>query len=446
MKPRRFHGLKRPKLRQSWNKYNLYNLAQARDPKIAQHDFLTFFQQKWRAKGMLRTYHGEHIVERKWERMFDRRLLSVTEMDTKYMATHDGSEIAAGRGSGADQPPQWNRRRVQNRAGTPYMQMTFAPMERRLDIAVFRAMFASSARQARQFCVHGAVKVNGKVVPYPAYRLNPGDMFQVDPERVLYATGLQKLPPRNSKKSSSLAQEGEATEEAVEAEAETEPAAAAAQEASEGQAAQIEQDPDTTDAPAPTPADMKPTRKQIQDLTAQAKSILNEEPLSVAQKKNLRKFIQSAKPLLSRAGRPNASPTEITDELSTLVAELDLGVGGDDKTASEGGASPEGDASSDPVASLTNSELKELEERMQEHMRDELENPYDPTKPYVTPWRPRNYMAPFAFIPQYLEVNQNICSAVYLRHPVARRGAAEVPTPYPIGISQLAFNWYLRRR
>jgi ribosomal protein S4 len=47
---------------------------------------------------------------------------------------------------------------------TPYMQMTFAPLERRLDTAVFRAMFASSVRQARQFIIHGAVKVNGKKV------------------------------------------------------------------------------------------------------------------------------------------------------------------------------------------------------------------------------------------------------------------------------------------
>lgn len=47
---------------------------------------------------------------------------------------------------------------------TPYMQMTFAPLERRLDTAVFRALFASSVRQARQFIIHGAVKVNGKKV------------------------------------------------------------------------------------------------------------------------------------------------------------------------------------------------------------------------------------------------------------------------------------------
>ncbi|TGJ85089.1 hypothetical protein E0Z10_g3702 [Xylaria hypoxylon] len=444
MKPRRFHGLQRPKLRQSWNKYNLYNIARARDPRIGTDDIATFFQQKWRAKGLLRTYHGEHIVERKWERMFNRRLLSVVDMDTKYMAQNDGSELAAGRGSGTDQPPRWDRKSANPRSVTPYMQMTFAPMERRLDIAVFRAMFASSARQARQFCVHGAVKVNGKVriltryyrqVPYPAYRLNPGDMFQVDPERVLYATGLPKLSPKDPKQPSTLAGEDEVAEEALEEEAES-----ATEEESEVQAAKAEQDPDTTDAPEAAPVNMKPTRKQIQDLTAQAKAILSEKPLSPAQKKGLRKFIQNAKPLLSRAGRPNASPTEITDELSTLVAELDLGVGGDDK-ASSGGA-----VSSDPMASLSDSELKSLEERMEELMDEEEDNPHDPSKPYVTPWRPRNYMAPFAFIPQYLEVHQNICSAVYLRHPVVRKGAAEVPTPYPIGTSQLAFNWYLRRR
>ncbi len=47
---------------------------------------------------------------------------------------------------------------------TPYMNMVYAPAERRLDTAIFRALFASSTRQARQFVVHGYVKVNGKKV------------------------------------------------------------------------------------------------------------------------------------------------------------------------------------------------------------------------------------------------------------------------------------------
>lgn len=31
-------------------------------------------------------------------------------------------------------------------------------------------------------------------------------------------------------------------------------------------------------------------------------------------------------------------------------------------------------------------------------------NQFDASKPYATPWRPRDYLPPFAFIPRYLEV------------------------------------------
>jgi ribosomal protein S4 len=61
-------------------------------------------------------------------------------------------------------------------------------------------------------------------------------------------------------------------------------------------------------------------------------------------------------------------------------------------------------------------------------------------------WKTRNWMSAFAFIPRYLEVNQNVCSAVYLRHPVARPGLAEVPSPFAAETQTLAFQWYLRRR
>lgn len=89
-------------------------------------------------------------------------------MDHRYLATQDGSEQAEGRGSGKDlapaESPAEARLRTKSQRPTPYMHMTFAPMERRLDTAIFRALFASSARQARQFVVHGSVKVNGKRV------------------------------------------------------------------------------------------------------------------------------------------------------------------------------------------------------------------------------------------------------------------------------------------
>jgi hypothetical protein len=79
-------------------------------------------------------------------------------------------------------------------------------------------------------------------------------------------------------------------------------------------------------------------------------------------------------------------------------------------------------------------------------LRSMQENPVDDSKPYATPWMPKDYMSAFAFIPRFLEVNHNICAAVYLRHPVARPGLAEVPSPYPYDMQSTAFTWYLRRR
>lgn len=156
----------------------------------------TFFQQKWAAKSKTRAYHGEHIPEKKWVRLFSRRLLGAVDMPPEYLAQHDGSEQAKGRGSGlkSDNTHAEAYSKARKVAGqitgrrtpiksltntlleeqfskmTPYMQMTFAPMERRLDTALFRAMFASSVRQARQFIIHKAVTVNGKKVRSSAPR------------------------------------------------------------------------------------------------------------------------------------------------------------------------------------------------------------------------------------------------------------------------------------
>jgi ribosomal protein S4 len=156
MRNRSTKPLSKAKVRQSWSKYNLYNLSRIVAPP---YKTKTFFQQKWSAKSMLRAYHSEQVREGQWERMFSRKLRSVVPMNPEYLARNDGSLESAGRGSGLEKERPSTRP-----AAIPYMQMTFAPLERRLDTAIFRALFASSARQARQFVVHGAVKVNGKKV------------------------------------------------------------------------------------------------------------------------------------------------------------------------------------------------------------------------------------------------------------------------------------------
>jgi hypothetical protein len=91
--------------------------------------------------------------------MFSPKLNAAIPMDHRYLAENDGSEQAAGRGSGLDSAEQ-----VKSRFPIPYMHMTYAPLERRLDMAIWRALFASSARQARQLVTHGQVTVNGQQV------------------------------------------------------------------------------------------------------------------------------------------------------------------------------------------------------------------------------------------------------------------------------------------
>ena len=49
-------------------------------------------------------------------------------------------------------------------------------LEQRLDNIVFRAGWASTRPQARQFTCHGMINVNGKRVDIPSYRVRKGDV------------------------------------------------------------------------------------------------------------------------------------------------------------------------------------------------------------------------------------------------------------------------------
>ncbi|KAH8889863.1 alpha-L RNA-binding motif-containing protein [Thozetella sp. PMI_491] len=442
----RFHGLKRPRVRQTWNKYNLYNLARLRTPNSTNQ---TFYQQKWSAKSLARGYHGEHVRENMWKRMFSRRLLSVVDMDPAYLAKYDGSEQALGRGSGREGDQVKNhgtkRETTFTRGGapamTPYTQMTFAPMERRLDIAIFRALFASSARQARQFILHGFVKVNGIKMVHSGYLLNPGDLFQVEVEKVLLATGRPRPSPNSSSAKDSDAAVEEKDEAEVEAQADPE-ASENTKEAEPAKAAVEEEPEDEATA----------KERQLERLKAifgQAKEVLDisKTALPAKRKQEIRALRQNIKKEMSRSNRRDASVEDTrstVDELVMLMSELELKATEARKDAKTGSKAKK---AASEMYQFNAEELARL--RADKHIKaydDARDNPVDKSKPYLTPWQPRPFMAPFAFIPPYLEVNQNICSAVYLRHPVARLGGAEVPTPFASALSQLAFNWYLRRR
>ena len=274
----------------------------------------------------MRQYHGEHLTNRQWQNIFRHTMKASVPMQNARLAIDNGSEMAMGRGSGLQGDETYGRVRT-----VPYMSQLFWPMERRLDMAVHRAMFASSARQGRQFVVHGFVKVNGKkVCPFgfsgregrligcvqmvhPGYMLNPGDMFSVDQDQVLFATG----KPKRGLKS---------------AEGATETAGAEGEEKAEG-----EESKDNAVAKEGEPvegAEAKPEEKGAEEASS---------------------------PIVSKKASTEA---ETEEEIKRREAKEKL------KALSE-----------DP------------------------NNVLDITKPYATPWRPRDYMAPFAFIPRYLEVS-----------------------------------------
>ena len=52
-------------------------------------------------------------------------------------------------------------------------------LERRLDAVVYRAKFVPTVFAARQFVNHGHVKVNGRKVNIPSYRVKEGDVIEV---------------------------------------------------------------------------------------------------------------------------------------------------------------------------------------------------------------------------------------------------------------------------
>jgi hypothetical protein len=69
-------------------------------------------------------------------------------------------------------------------------------------------------------------------------------------------------------------------------------------------------------------------------------------------------------------------------------------------------------------------------------------------KPPLTPFYLPPYASPWLFIPAYLEPSFATCSVIYVRHPTARPGYSEIPTPYDADgtLIRYAWEWYMQRR
>jgi len=259
---------------------------------------------------------------------------------------------------------------------------------------------------------------------FPGYLLNPGDMFQVDPEKVMAATGR----PRPSQ-----AKEYVARKKRVKAPTDKTTAAEVEEEVEEV-AAEAEAEPSSEESAKAA------NIKAMRDIRERAKDVIkaHKTDMSGNRKKALRALMKEARSSISKSQKSSTALAEtktIVSQLTDAFAKLELS---DEQRKEKEEREAKEEEAQVTVSKRDLALIKESE-------RAKLENPYDPSKPYLTPWLPRPYMAPFAFIPRYLEVNQKVCAAVYLRHPVARKGEAEVPTPFSAGLNQLAFAWYLRR-
>ena len=262
-------------------------------------------------------------------------------------------------------------------------------------------------------------------------------MFQVEPERVLYALGAPK-----DKRERQAGRRIRARTSAKKAVAEEAEAGAGGTEASD--AVPIEPKPSSSDSAATAASTDGTPKPTLQSLLVQAKTLLAtpSTSLTARRKQDLRAFQRTVKRSLSR---PDAL---ITSSLDTQLQEMLSRMA---SAPSESISRPSTQADAPQMSTpLLQAQAASLTQAQMHILRDALaqarENPIDPSKPYATPWRPREYMSPFAFVPSYLEVHQKVCSAVYLRHPVARPGLAEVPTPFQSETLGLAHNWYLRRR
>lgn len=472
------NSLARGRVRTSFNKYNLFNLY-----KKSQLGFRnkTLYQQKWSSKQETRAYHGEHLTESRWQTVFEPQLKSVAQLD----ASLRGSDIEP----------------------TPILLQTYAVLEKRLDFALFRAMFASSVRQARQFILHGNVHVNGVKITSPGYTLKAGDVFKVRADKVLQALGAKKPSlkealkidntqiylwnkyiiearknPRkfwtekieklrkmdiNDPKKKEFLSFLENYNKTMHVQMRTEldkvneeylilKALSSAKEAKDLETLAVK--------------DFLPEFYNDEALAAKAFEIFREVKTSNAVETVAGKplsEIPNEQAELSKIATAIAKPANnIKDDLKKKFRSIHK-IAVDLRHKYEAAVREHFNQKMASVDSVDIPYDSKWAEKLPLHPKinvaELLENeqkaktainlPWqkgvfgrqDPSKPYFTPWKPRPFLAPFAILPHHLEVSFKSCHAIYLRDPVARPGQSEVITPFGLPVHERSYMYYLRK-
>ncbi|OMJ11135.1 putative 37S ribosomal protein S4-like [Smittium culicis] len=168
--------LTRGLIRLSWNRKNLYFLANKRKndlattgPKAIRR---SVFQQQWIAKRETRAYHDADITEKQ-----------INKIIPKDLPTSGGLSLS-------------KNSETSKINGAILM---YAQLESRIDFIVFRSHFASSIWSARSLILDGHVMLNGKKFKYPSHRVKEGDVITVNPKVVCTL----QPPPSNPEPSTS---------------------------------------------------------------------------------------------------------------------------------------------------------------------------------------------------------------------------------------------------
>ncbi|EDK36230.1 hypothetical protein PGUG_00328 [Meyerozyma guilliermondii ATCC 6260] len=462
--PRRTQNLNsmaRGRVRASMNKYNLFNLY--KKPNV-NYQGKTLFQQKWTAKAETRAYHGEHLTEGRWKQLFKPNLESVAQLD----ASLKGMDVAL----------------------TPMPLQTYAALEKRLEFAMFRAMFASSVRQARQYILNGYVKVNGVIIKHPSFPLKSGDIFSVIPEKVLTAMGRTKPSVQKaiSVDSTQIAAWNKYVKTAKTNPQETwqlkqakpksldpliEQESLTHKEQVKRYNEQIEksmlakQKSTTRDTilsriitlgnqtEEVSPNTFEEFGKENKEKCYKAYTLLKENDHALLKDSS----VESAAAFISKKAPDFGSKeeTKLASSIKQVLSEVVKSQHEHIRISSNESKLPE-DIKSIPFSPQFAENLRfhpplEKEAILEDESKASINLPWqrglfgrqDPAKPYFTPWTPRPFIGCFAVLPSHLEVSFSTCHAVYLRDPVARPGHSEVISPFPDHVHERAYMYYARK-
>ncbi|PVV01769.1 hypothetical protein BB560_003799 [Smittium megazygosporum] len=319
-------SLTRGLVRLSWDKMNLYMLANKSRSTIASSGPTerprSLFQQQWISKRETRAYHDADLTERQIYKLIPRNLPTVS-----FDSTVDPAALM------------------------------YAKLERRVDVIVFRSHFANSIWEARHLILKGYVCLNGSKFKSPSHLVNDGDVISVDPIAICT---LQN--PSGSSESS---------------------------KDSEGETPKVIQDPQT------------PEEKQA------LSKMINKQPTEDS----------------------NATESKVVEEEgSETLEEQDLKESEDNN--SEGVVSQKKEKSEEEILEQANKKPIKRNGKLKN-----IEYEFVPL-PFMQPWM---------FLPDYLEVNYNTCSTVFIREPTITRKGSELPSPFPPESHALAFLYYSKR-